>query len=91
MSTATHDVSWTDAWSGDLGVAIDAAMGLPNAGGTEGFTGLGEAALGFEKEKPNFENPNFTLEGFIVATLGETTVVETGAWFSLDAGCCWRD
>jgi hypothetical protein len=63
-------------------------MGLPNADGIADFTGLGEATLGFEKEKPNFENPNLTFEDFIAETLGEMTVDEAGAWFSLEAGCC---
>ena len=64
-------------------------MGLPSADGITDFTGLGEAALGFENEKPNLENPNLTFEGFIEATLGETTEDETvGASFSLVVGCC---
>ncbi len=66
---------------------MDAAMGLPNADGMDDFTCLGEATLGFENENPNFENPNLTFEGFIVATFGETTDDE-GTSFSFVPGCC---
>ena len=58
---------------------MTAGIGLPRAAGTEVFVGFGEAALGFENEKPNLENPNLTFEDFIVAILGEMTVDETGA------------
>jgi hypothetical protein len=52
------------------------------------FAALGEVPLGLENEKPNFENPNLTFDGFIAAEPGAVADGAMGAWFSSEAGSC---